>query len=263
MMLRYLRLFGVFLKTNLLAELEYRSNFLAQGLMGLFWTGITFASVALFYSHTQALGGWRFEQALVIVGLFVVIEGLLTMLFEPNLKRVVEMVRDGTMDFVLLKPVSSQFMATLRHAKFSGLVDIFAGTGVIVYALARQGYVPGASALAQFVLMFGVGLLIVYSLWLMMAASSFLFVKIDQMQELFRAFWDTARFPISAFPGALRIALTFVLPIAFMTTIPAQALLGTLAMHDLLLSIAMGSALFVISTLMWRRTVRNYSSASS
>lgn len=261
--MRYVRLFLLFLKSSLLVELEYRANFIAQALLGLFWGAITFSSVALFFSHTDRLGGWTYEQALVIVGLYMVMGGLTSMFLEPNLQRVVAMVRDGTMDFVLMKPVNSQFMATLRHVKFSGLADILAGSAVIVYACAQMDYVPGIGALVLFVLTFGIGLLIIYSIWLTMCACAFIFVRIDNLQELFHALWDTARFPVSAFPGVMRFVLTFILPIAFMTTFPAQAILGTLDAGTFVMTLFIGAALFALGTLVWRRTIRSYSSASS
>ena len=262
-MLRYLRLFALFMKSSLLVELEYRSNFIAQALMGVFWALVTFVSVALFFQHTTALGGWSYEQALVIVGLFTMTEGVTQMFLEPNLQRVVAMVRDGTMDFVLTKPVNSQFIATLRHVKFSGATNFVIGIGLIVYALAQLDYAPSMPQLALFALMFSLGMLMLYSIWLAMSASAFWFVKIDNMQELFRALWDTARFPISAYSGMLRALLTFVLPVAFMTTFPAQALLGSLEPGTLVTAIGMCAALFFLSMQFWRRAIRNYSSASS
>ncbi len=261
--MRYLKLLVLFLKSNLQVELEYRANFIAQAVLGVFWAGITFISVSLFFSHTDNLGGWRYGQALVIVGLFTFVEGVISMLLEPNLLRIVAMVRDGTMDFVLMKPVNSQFLASLRHAKFSGAADLGVATLVLWYAFRQLEYTPTLDALAQFALMFAIGLLIVYSIWLAMGACSFWFVKIDHMQELFRALWDTARFPVSVFSGALRIVLTFVLPIAFMTTYPAQAILGVLDTRNLIAAIVVGTVTFGLASLFWRATIRNYSSASS
>src|SRR5262245_57487641 len=114
--MRYLRLLTLFLKSSLLVELEYRANFIAQALLAVFSAGITFVSVAVIYLHTDSLGGWTYDQALVIVALFTLIDGLIEVILQPNVHKIIQMVREGTMDFVLTKPVNSQFLATLRYA---------------------------------------------------------------------------------------------------------------------------------------------------
>jgi ABC-2 type transport system permease protein len=260
---RYAALFRLFVKSSLLVELEYRANFLAQALLGVLWSGITFASVALFYSHTDALGGWSYGQAMIVVGMSILIGGVIATFFEANLQRIIAMVREGTMDFVLLKPVDSQFYCTLRHVRLSGLTDIFAGVAVLAYAFTALRAAPGLPELGAFLVMFAIALALAYSIWLAMGACAFWFVKIDNMQELFRTIWDTSRFPISAFTGGLRFALTFIAPVAFMTTAPAQALLGLLDVGTLLTAVVVCAAFYFAASRLWRRAVRDYSSASS
>jgi ABC-2 type transport system permease protein len=261
--MKYTKLLAVFLKSSLLVDLEYRANFVVQAFMGVFQAGITYLSVALFFTHTDNLGGWSYEQSLVIVGMFSLINGVIFTFMQPNIKRIVEMVRDGTMDFVLTKPVNSQFMATLRHIKFSGFSDVIAGSAIIVFALSRMGYVPDAASLAAFALMLVIAIVIVYSIWLVMGATAFWFVKIDNLAELFNTLFDTARFPITTFSGIMRIFLTFVLPVAFITTVPARAILGQLDWLTVAGALLMGAALFIAGSLFWRYTVRSYTSASS
>ncbi len=261
--MKYLKLLAVFMNSSLLVDLEYRANFIVQAIMGVFQTGITYISVALFFTHTDNLGGWTYEQSLIIVGLFSIINGVIYVFMQPNIKRIVEMVRDGTMDFVLTKPVNSQFMATLRYVKYSGMANIVAGFAIIALAFGRMGYAPDAPALVAFALMLSIAILIVYSIWLVMGATAFWFVKIDNLAELFNTLFDTARFPITTFSGIMRIFFTFVLPVAFITTVPAQAVLGQLEWLTIAGALLMGAALFIAGSLFWRYTVRSYTSASS
>jgi ABC-2 type transport system permease protein len=261
--MRYLRLLCLFLKANLLAELEYRANFAAQSALGVLWAGLTFVSVAVFFTQTDALGGWTYGQALVIVALFTIISGVTRFILEPNVIKVVEMVRTGTMDFVLTKPANSQFLATLRHAQYAGLADVAAGGAIMIFAMNQMQYSPNPIALVQFGIMLTSALAITYSIWLVMAALSFWFVKIESLSELFYALFDTARFPVTTYPGLVRLLLTFVLPVAFMTTFPAQAVLGLLDPATLLGSVGLAVALVLFSAWLWQRAVLSYSSASS
>ncbi|WP_169239579.1 ABC transporter permease [Candidatus Roseilinea sp. NK_OTU-006] len=261
--MRYFRLLALFFKSNLLMELEYRANFVAQATLGVLWAGVTFASVTVFFTQTDTLGGWTYEQALVIVALSVLVEGAIQLLLQPNVDKIIQMVREGTMDFVLTKPVNSQFLATLRYARYSGLADMSAGVAIMLWALSRLGYTPEPLALAQFAVMLAASFIIVYSIWLVMATLSFWFVKIDNLTELFRSLFDTARFPVTTFSGWVRIALTFVLPVAFMTTFPAEAVLGKLSGATMIAAVTLAASLFAFSAWFWRRAVLNYSSASS
>jgi ABC-2 type transport system permease protein len=261
--MRYLKLLAIFLKSNLLVELEYRSNFIAQALLGVFWAGITFISVSVFFLHTDELGGWTYDQALVIVALFTLIDGAIQLVLQPNVNKVIQMIREGTMDFVLTKPVNSQFIATLRYTQYSGFADMATGILILLFAFNRMHYAPDAASLLQFVIMLAAALVIVYSIFVSMATLAFWFVRIDNLTVLFRTLYDTARFPVTTFSGLLRFALTFVLPIAFMTTFPAQAVLGKLDSGAMIAAFALATILFLFSAWFWRRAVRSYSSASS
>ena len=261
--MRYLRLLILFLKASILVEMEYRANFMARTMMGLFWVGVTIIGATVFFTHTDNIGGWSYDETLVIVGLFTLMGGVIQMLLQPNVQKIIEMVRLGTLDFVLTKPVNSQFLASLRYSQLFSAVDVIAGVAIIAVALGRMGYSPDAAAIMMFVVMFGMALLIVYSIWIIMATTSFWFVKVGNLTELFNAVYDTGRFPVSTFQGILRILLTLVVPIAFITTFPAQAVLGSLDGSMLLAAVAMGIFMFGFSAWFWRYAVSRYSSASS
>jgi ABC-2 type transport system permease protein len=261
--MRYIRLLGLFLKASFLVELEYRANFVGRVLVGLFWVGVTILSTTVFFAHTDSIGGWHFNQVLVITGLFTLMGGIIQALLQPNVQKIIEMVRLGTLDFVLTKPVNSLFLASLRYSQLFSAVDIVSGAVIILVALSRMGYVPDWLVILQFALMFAMAVLIVYSIWTVMATMSFWFVKVGNLSELFNSIWDTARFPVSTFQGILRILLTVIVPIAFITTFPAQAVLGRLDALTLAGAAVMGAAMFGFSVWFWRYAVRSYSSASS
>ncbi len=261
--MRYLRLLVLFWKASFLVELEYRANFVVRILVGVFWVGVTILSTTVFFTHTNNIGGWDFNEVLVITGLFTLMGGIIQALLQPNVSKIIEMVRLGTLDFVLTKPVNSLFLASLRYSQPFSAVDVLSGSAIVVVALSRMGYIPDGLAVLEFVVMFAMSVLIVYSIWMVMATLSFWFVKVGNLSELFNTVWDTARFPVSTFNGVLRIVLTVVIPIAFITTFPAQAVLGRMDEATLGGAMAMGAILFGFSVWFWRYAVRSYSSASS
>jgi len=262
-MLKYLRLFALFVKSSILMELEYRANFIAQGTLGTLYAGISVVTVLLVFSQTDRLGGWSLDQGLVVVGIFIAFDGLTESFIQPNIRKLIDGIRTGTFDFTLLKPVDSQFMTMFRYMRLNGLMDFAAGVVVIVIALSRLGLPVSALQVLTFLVTLVMAALIIYALQLMLATSAFWFVKVDNFTEAFRALYDTARYPVSAFRGLTRLTLTVIVPIAFMTTVPAQALLGMLDGALLAGSLAFGLGLTALSVALWRRALRSYSSASS
>ena len=261
--MRYLKLLSIFYKYSILKELEYRVNFLSNAFMSVFWLVWGIVGVSVFFLHGDTMGGWTFPEVLMVIGLFTFFNGVMESLLRPNVGAVIEQVRDGTFDFVLTKPVNAQFISSLRNIVIWRLVDVVIGLGVIVYALGQLHVSPTYSQIGFFVAMVLSGILIVYSMWLMMVSLAFWFVKIDNITELFYAFYEAGRYPVTIYRGAVRILLTFIVPIAFVTTFPAAALLGRIDQPMTLFGFTLAIGLFFVSNRFWNFALRYYASASS
>jgi ABC-2 type transport system permease protein len=261
--MRYLKLLGIFYKNSLVAEMEYRANFIVNIFMSGFWVLFAILGLRVFFFHRDRIGDWDYYQAMLVVGFYTLFNGLIESVLQPNITRIVEQIRQGTFDFVLVKPLNSQFMASLRHLSVWKLADILVGVGICVYTLVRLGYVPAPLHVVLALVFVANAAVIVYSIWLLMVCSAFWFVRVDNITELFSSFYETGRFPLSAYPTWLRGVLTFVVPIAFVTTFPAAALLGRASIYLLCGSCTMAALLFIGSVRLWRFAVRHYSSASS
>jgi ABC-2 type transport system permease protein len=262
-MQRYLRLLRVFYKASLLTELEYRANFIVHGLFSIGWTFWVWFGVAVFYQHTTTLAGWSYYEAIMVVGMFQVFSGLIEALLRPNILAIIEHIRKGTLDFVLLKPVDSQFFVSTRQIVFWKLLDMLVGFAVVGYALMQLHIMPGPGTIALFVLMLVVGAVMLYSIWIGMITSAFWLVRVDNISELIYSFFEAGRFPVSVFKGVVRFVLTFVVPIAFMTTFPAAVLLNKLSWRYVWLSGPLALGFLGLSVWFWRFALRFYTSASS
>lgn len=263
-MLRYLRLLGLFWKSMLLYELEYRANFVINGLVGLAWAIWSFAGVSVFYLYRREIRDWNYNQALVVLGLFLFFNGLVSAVLRPNVERLTEHIRKGTLDFVLTKPVNSQFHATLRELSLPAIVDVLVGLAVSGYGLLALGVRPSAGQALLVGLLLVAAAVMLYSLVLFLATSAFWFVEVNNIIELLFTFYEAGRFPVTIYPQWLRILLTFVVPIAFITTVPAEVLLDRLSDPLMVVyALAMAVGLFTLSRLYWNFAVRRYSSASS
>lgn len=231
--------------------------------MSIFWLAWGIIGATIFFAHRDQIGGWTYNQVLVVLGLFSIFTGVMEAFFRPNITAMIEQVRDGTFDFVLVKPVNAQFYSSFHSLTMWRIVDILAGAGVIVYALNAMQIVPAPLEILAFAALLLLALVIVYSFWLAMMTMAFWFVKVDNLAELFYSFYETARFPISVYSGWLRAALTFVIPIAFITTVPASALLGLLNPNELFVAMFLAFLLLFGTNRLWNFAIRSYASASS
>ncbi len=259
----YIRLLWVFFRVGILGELAYRVNFLVQLFQSLLGLGTALAGLAVIFSHTQDLGGWRPDELVALVGVYLLVGGAINLVIQPSMERLIESVREGTLDFTLTKPEDSQLLVSVQAVQIWKLIDVVLGFGVLIVALIRLGAAVGAWQAAAFGVALLAGGAIVYSFWLILATCSFWFVRVENILVIFQSMYEAGRWPVSLYPGWLRFALTFVVPVAFATTVPAQALTGRLTGQTLLGAVALAAVLLIASRLFWRFGIRYYSGASA
>jgi len=260
---RYARLLAVQMRTSFTLAAQYRFDFFLEGGLALFWLVITLIPLLVVFSRRDAVAGWSYPEALVVVGWFSVLKAVLDGGVTPSLNFVVEGVRKGTLDFVLLKPADAQFLVSTARFEPWRIVDFFGSVGILIYAFHLLGHAPGVGDLMVGLALFTVALVLLYSLWILVVSISFRVVKVDNLSYLFISIFDAGRWPINVFKGALRLIFTVVFPLALMTTYPAQALLGKLSAGHALLAGAGGLAFASVARLVWKRGLRAYTSASS
>ena len=260
---RYLLSLKRFWGTALAGQLEYQVNRLIDllGMVGSLAGSIFVLSV--FFGQGRELGGWSWEAALVVQGIYTFLDGVSSTWLRPNLGAIVTHVREGTLDFVLLKPLDSDFWVSLRIMAPAGLPEMGLGLVLIVWAASRAGASFSLGTVLVAVLMLCVGGVILYALWFVIAATSIWFVKTWNATEVLRAVLASGRFPVSAYPPTLRLVFTLVLPVAFLTTVPAEVILGRAAMPMLALGMFLAVIFFVGSRAFWLFALRYYTSASS
>jgi ABC-2 type transport system permease protein len=261
--MKALRLFLVFFRVSVLNETAYRVNFFVQLFQSLLELGTALAGLAVVFAYTDALGGWRPDEMLALVGVYFLVGAIIGLVIQPGMSALIDSVRDGTLDFTLTKPEDAQLLVSIQRVAIWSLIDLLMGLGVLLTALVRLGEKVGAWQALGFAGMLIAGSAIVYSFWLILASLSFWFVRVENLLEIFRSMYEAGRWPVSLYPGWLRFALTFVVPVAFATTIPAEALTGRLGAGTLLEALAAAFVLFTAARLIWRLGLRRYSGASA
>ncbi len=260
---RYLRLFGLFVTTELQRELAYRANLAMELVQMVMVIATSVGAVLVLFAYTEVLNGWTLPQMLALLGVYYVVQGVEELVFQPSLNEMMEQVRLGTLDFILLKPANSQFLVSLRYLNVVQVAQVGLGLVVLGLGVVRlEGSLTVGNALA-FVVVLASGLVLVYAILLVLATLSFWFVRVDNVMVIFWAFMDAGRFPIDVYPGWLRVTLSTVVPIGVAVTIPAEAIAGRLALPTLLATVVGAIVAGWFAGWFWRRGLRSYTGASA
>jgi ABC-2 type transport system permease protein len=262
-MRKYGRLLATFFRACIVMELEYRAHFWANVVQTLMQLGIVLLTLSLFFAHTRAIGGWSFWEVLVLLGVFTTLSGFVEFFLRPNLGKMVEYIQQGTLDFVLTKPVDSQFFISFRYFAFFKGIDVLLGLATIGAGLAIGGQTPGAAALLYFGALLLAALAIIYSIWLALMTTAFWFVRVDNLHMFFHSFFEAGRYPVTVYRPWLRFLLTYVVPIAFITTVPSASLTGRLDAGSAGSALVAAAFFLALTRWFWRRALRYYTSASS
>lgn len=264
---RYLRLLGLQLRTSALLAAQYRWDFIIDGIISLFWTATAVIPLFVVYDGGAAakggIPGWSFGEALVVTGWFILLQGVLEGAINPGLAAVVEHIRKGTLDFVLLKPADAQFLVSTSRFQLWRVTSLITSTIVFSIAFTRLQRWPTLLGVLESLLLLFTATLVLYSLWILIVSTAFYVVKVDNLTYLFGSIFDAARWPATVFKGALKWVFTFIVPLALMTTYPAEALLGRLDGTTLLTAVLGSAAFAALARAVWRGSLRHYSSASS
>ena len=261
--LNIIRVLSSFWSSSIACELEYRFNLIIECLSVLGNLVGSLFTLSLFYGSNSDLGGWTWSSAIVVLGIYTLLDGFTSTFLQPNLSRIVRHVQNGTLDFVLLKPIDSQIWLSLRIFSPWGLPSVCSGIILIILGLINSNATINIKVIVLSCIMLISSLTILYSLWFIVATTSIWFVRIWNANEVLRSTLVAGRYPISAYPDSLRRIFTFVLPIAFLTTVPARAMLNILSLKLLIFSVIFSIAFLYFSKRFWNYSLRFYTSASS
>jgi len=258
-----LRLAWAFFRVGVMGEAAYRVNFVIQLFQSLLGLVTALGGLAVVFSYTDTLGGWRPEEVVALVGVYILVGGLIGVVIQPSMEALIEGVHDGSLDFTLTMPEDAQLLASIQDVDIWEVLNILLGLGVLGVALGRLGGQIGMAQAAVFGLMVLAGGAIVYSFWLILTTLSFWFVRVENILVIFQSVYEAGRWPVTLYPAWLRFGLTFLVPVAFAVTVPAEALTGRLTAPTALLAVGLAGALLVGSRAFWKIGLRNYAGASA
>jgi ABC-2 type transport system permease protein len=261
---RYLRIYAALWQNSVVREMQFKTNFLLWIVVELLWFGLQLCFIGVIYSHTDRIGDWSKWQVVLLIGASHFIQMVFQAFFLSNCVQISEHVRTGRLDFLLLLPVNTRFIVSLRQVDLGGFVNAASALAVMVYALRQLHQVPSPLQTAGFLLLVLVGILIHYSLMFLLASVSFWTVRAQGIVWGYYSLFNIARLPDAAFRGFFRAFFTFALPMLLVANVPVKLLVNKLGSPlELLLLVLMSGVCLLASEMVWRFSVRRYTSASS
>ncbi|MGO4182078.1 ABC transporter permease [Paenibacillus sp. MCAF9] len=261
---KYLRLYGMFIKNCLIAQMEFRGNFVMSLLVESVYLLAKLLYVLVVFRTDLHVEGIPPEGLLLFIGLHTVVTGIYVGLFFTNFMKIPEYIKDGSLDLMITKPVSLQFMASLRYVDLAlPIPDILVGFTMIGIGWHAMDIPLSFVQLAGFALMLLVSVVITYCLMIIPALLSFWFVQTGAMSDIAHSAWDANNFPMAIYPVWVRRIGTFVIPLFLITNFGPMFLLGQLSWLYAGLVLIGSLLLFAAIRLLWKRAVKGYSSASS
>jgi ABC-2 type transport system permease protein len=261
--MRALRLGWLYVRLGTMNELQYRANFFVAAFQSLLTVAVGLIVLALVYSHTTELNGWTQSELLVILGVQILLGGIVHTSFQPNMQRLVDEVQDGKLDYALTKPEDAQVIVSVREVQIWQLVDVVSGAIVIGIGIAGLDRAVTVGDVAAFAGLLVVGAILIYCFWLIIATGAFWIVRMWFIAELFEGVFQTGRFPIGIYPGWLKYSLTYLVPIGFAITVPAEAVTSRLGWTTVVVALVFAAALFTFTRWFWTFGLRRYSGASA
>jgi ABC-2 type transport system permease protein len=260
---KHVRIYGMLVRMNVMSQMEYRTNFVTGILMELGYMIGKVLYVVVTYRAGRSIAGFTPDEVLVFVGTFVTATGFYAGVFASNLWQLPQLVSDGTFDTLMVKPVSLQFLASLRRSDIGVfLTDVAAGIVLTAVGLSRLGTAMDIWRVGAYALFVASGAAVGYALYIIPQSLVFRMIKSQALIELLDAFWDFNNVPMVAYERVGRAVGTYVIPVFVVTSFPALFALGKLTPLQIAWGAAAPVVFLTVACLCWRAGVKNYSSAS-
>ncbi len=262
---RYFSIYAALWRNSVTREMSFKSNFLLWIVVELLWFGLQLAFISVLYLHTEHIGTWTKWQVVMLVGASHFIQQVFQAFFLINCTNLSELVRTGKLDFLLLLPVNTRFVVSLRQVDLGAFLNAASAVAVMAYAARQMHLVPAPMQVLGFLALCVAGIAIHYSLMFLLASISFFTVRAQGIVWGYYNLFQIARLPDDAFQwGFFKAVFTFALPMLLIANVPVRVLAHKLTSPGpLALLLAMSVICFVVSEWGWRASVRRYTSASS
>lgn len=261
--MRYLRLYLYFMQFSISRALEFRLDFTFRIVMDMFYYLVNILFFKVIYLHTPMLAGWSSEQVQLFVATFLIVDGISMTVFSSNMWWIPELINKGGLDYYLIRPVSSLFFVSTRDFSVNSLINLFMAMGIFIYALID---LPGEISFLKllfFIVLIINGTLLHYLLHLLLTLPIFWTHSSRGFVDLFYSLGMAMERPHRIYKGGLRIVFNFLLPFTLIASVPAQLYMEAFDVMTFVHLTVVTAIFWMLILFIWKKGLKNYSSASS
>lgn len=260
----YCVLYWVFFKNCLQAQMEYRTNFIFSILAEAGWVCSHLLYLMVLYSSDISIDGLSKDSLFLFVGTYLVITGIFMSVFFTNFSNIPDYIRTGQLDLFITKPLSLQFITTLRYIDFGyPIADFAAGIVLIVIGWNRMGINHSFINIIGFIWFIILGAIWVYVLQLIPALLSFWTVKVSGVYSIGYAVHDMNKMPRGVYGKIIQRIGTFIYPLFPMVNYGTLFVTGKLQRVELVWGMIGPFVFLALAIVLWNLAVKRYVSASS
>ncbi len=260
-MRRLSRILMHFWKAGLMQAMEYRVGFMIGILANACDFIFGLAQYVLFFSAAKSIAGWNTSQMLTLYGVFMTLFSLHFIFLYPNLEAMSRLVNRGELDLALLKPASAQVILSFRHLSFDEFGSFFAAQTLLV-SLVLTGIIHlTLDGAVGFLVALFCGLSFIYAMFLILMSLAIVFEKMQNTAELLWSLFSLARYPVDVYPRWMRSLFLAVIPIGFISSVPAATICRGSDWRVLGSGILLSLVFLSLARWSWVRALRGYCSA--
>ncbi len=262
-LLQYTKLWLACARYSVVRTMMFRGDFFMWSLVEFFWMGVNLLLVGVIYRHTDSIAGWSQWEMVLLVGTSLMIQRLLMGFFWSNLFEMGRNVRTGAFDFFIAQPGRLLFMVSTRRIDLDGFFNVPVAIAIIVYASRQLNLDPTALQVTLFVLFVLCGLIIHYSILLLIISLVFWLKSAKGIESGYFSLNEFSRMPRQALRGMASIVFVYLLPVAIVSNVPAQTLLHGVGLKESAWLVGVTLLWFLIGVTVFHCGLRRYTSASS
>jgi ABC-2 type transport system permease protein len=262
---KYLRIYGILFKFGLIRSTQFRANFFIEFFIEIGYQIVTLVFYTVVYSNIREVAGWSYYEVLFFTGMNIVAQEVAYGTFYiQNLRMLPRKIVDGDLDRTLLKPINSLFYISLSSSYFTSYISAIAGFVLMGMAAVKMHLSFNVVNTLVSMLIFICGMILWYSVIVILSALSFKFMNAESLPSLGQnAIGDFKARPHQIYTGLLGRVFTFVIPVIFITSLPAWTILRGVEMKYALLAPFLATLFLSGAILLWNKMIKLYSSASS
>lgn len=264
-MAEHARLYRLLVAARIRAQLEYRGSFVLNAAANMAVAALEFAVVLVLFGNVASLGGFSVEEVAFLYGVSALAFAVAD-LAVGHLDDFPKMLRDGSFDLLLVRPLGTIFQVVTSDFALRRLGRVVQGLAVLVYALVVLDVEWTLGRAAMVPLMIVAGTLIFCAVWILGAAALFWTVEGGEWLNAFTYGGSfLTQYPASLFGRWFRRLLVYLVPLGFVAYFPALYVLDRpdpLGLPEALrfLSPLVAGGALVVALAAWNGAVRHYRS---